>query len=51
MMTLFEQLVIKAAQGELDEAHLAAELPRVQAEVRANAVRTVETPVETDTPD
>ncbi|MBG6116205.1 hypothetical protein IWY39_002567 [Sphingobium sp. JAI105] len=51
MMTVFEQLVRKAETGKLDEAQLEADLPKVQAEVRANAVRTVEAPVETDTPD
>lgn len=39
MITHFEQLVDKAQRGQLDAAQLADDLPKVQAEVRANAQR------------
>ncbi len=48
MITHFEQLVDKARRGQLDAAQLADDLPKVQAEVRANAQRagTTGTPVQ-----
>lgn len=37
MITKFEEIVSKAAVGEVDETQLAEDLSQVQAEVRINA--------------